>query len=402
MEHLASDRERALGEGHGRSARMMVVRNANDSSWRRGSSNRQFVDGVLPMPSMAAEPTPNVLACGLSPSQVYQQQRAEQQGMVAHGQRTQPERHWQPFESNAPERINGRADVLQNADIHGARVPQTYVRQRVPVEHQEPPRIAPDGSVVYIESDKSHRVLGSRVASQMAHAHPAPRGESGWESAPEVVEQSQPRVLHQAVDHTFVGLGQVATMQEGGFEPTYQIHSYVSWDNKDLPGARPPGSPGAYATTRRHSRLTVPEQPEAASPRGPIAGAARAAMAGATEDSRYQPSWSPIALKSEQQQGSARGEDPAPIQPGMYGAPSHARGKLTAPEQRRTNTVWSMMHVDAGAGDTGFSSPRSRAAPLAAGEDRRRNPASDLEGLHPATVRRQQEARAGRGESVGV
>jgi hypothetical protein len=336
----------------GLSSRMMVPRNTNDGSWRRGGSTQQFVDGVLPLPSAGQSfaPAPALP----SATEVYQQQVAEQQSMVTAGVRPAPEPRVQPFELDAPAaQFAERADVLEARDIHGTTTTTPYVRLRVPVEHQTPRHIAPDGSVVFDEIDSSHMALQRRIRQQSGYVHPAPRDVVGWESAPEVVPQAQPKELHRPIDRSCTVLDEVATAGRGGtgFEPVYK-RSYAGWDNKDLEGARPPGSPGDFATTQgraRRNRMAPAEQPvPAASPR----------HAGGTQDSRYQPSWSPSALAAAPDPARAR----QPAMPGAYGEPMQERGKKMPDLGSRSNTVWGMMHPEAvSAGDAaGGLSPRSR------------------------------------------
>lgn len=333
------------GSVGGLSSRMMIARNAADGSWRRGGGTQQFVDGVLPPPP--TQPYAPVHALP-SAAEVFQEQMAEQHSMVAAGARPPAEPRSQPFALDASAaKFPERAPVLGGTDIDGSSAPSPYVRSRVPLEHQAPDRIAPDGSVVYAESDSSHQVLKHRVAAQVGYIHPASRDVAGWESAPDTVAQSRPKELHRPLDRSCTVLDEVVTA-ESSFVPVYK-RGYAGWDNKDLEGARPPGSPGDFATTQgraRRSRMAPARQPEpAASPRH------------AAGDSQYQPSWSPSALVAPP--APAR---QSPCIPATYSEPMQERGKRTVNPTSRTNTVWSMMHpLIAAEGDEHAAlSPRSR------------------------------------------
>lgn len=342
---VASPQRVTAGSVGGLSSRMMVARNMSDASWRRGGTTQQFVDGVLPLPTQPpcapAAPLP-------SAADVYQQQLAEQHSMVSAGARSPRERRAQPFALDSPARsFAQRAGVLEAADIEGTSTAPRYVRSRVPLEHQAPDRIAPDGSVVFTVSDASHEALKHRVAQQGGYNHPAPREVVGWESAPDAVAQSRPKELHRPIDRSCTVLDEVVTAGSS-FVPTYK-RSYAGWDNQDLAGARPPGSPGDFATTHgraRRGRMATGQQPEAAaSPRH------------AARDSQYQPSWSPSALVAPPAPPRQ-----SPFVPARYGEPMQERGKKTVNLGSRSNTVWGMMHPETAAeGDrVGALSPNSR------------------------------------------
>lgn len=340
----ASPARQTAGSVGGLSSRMMVARNMGDGSWRRGGSTQQFVDGVLPLPAQVCAPAP-VLP---SAAEVFQEQIDEQRSMVAAGARPPAEPRSQPFALDTPgAKFPERAPVLGSTDVDGSSAPAPYVRSRVPQEHRAPNRIAPDGSVVFVESDTSHQALKHRVAAQAGYIHPAPRDVAGWESAPDAVAQSRPKELHRPIDRSCIVLDEVVAAGSS-FVPVYK-RSYAGWDNKDLEGARPPGSPGDFATTQgraRRSRMAPAQHAEPAASPSRVEG-----------NSQYQPSWSPSALAA--QPASAR---QSPFTRATYGEPMQERGKRTVNTTSRSNTVWSIMHpLTAAEGDGNAAlSPRSR------------------------------------------
>lgn len=343
VEADAASTRQTAGSVGGLSSRMMVPRNTSDGSWRRGGTTQQFMDGILPLPTQPCDPAPALP----SATEVFQEQVAEQQKMVTAGARPSAAPHAQPFGLDAPDaKFPERADSLSASDIEGSSTPAPYTRTRVPLEHQEPDRIAPDGSVVFVESKASHKALMHRVANQSGYNNPASRGTVGWESAPDVVPQARPKELHRPIERSCTVLHEVVT-GDSRFMPVYK-RSYTGWDNKDIEGARPPGSPGHFATTHgraRRSRMAPAQQPVAVdSPPCHVGG-----------DAQYQPSWSPSALATSS--GSAQ-RSPAMR---AYGEPIQERGKKPVSQPSRSNTVWSMMHSDTAAEEgTVVLSPRSR------------------------------------------